>query len=70
MHGGKSLFKPRDVQDAAVDVDAGKTESADLRHAQAVAEHHQEQATVAGLVAAPPGFGILEHPKKYIYFLG
>ncbi len=57
VRGGKAFFKPRHVQNAAFDVHAGKLKPAGLRHAQTVAEHHKEQATVAGLVAVALGRG-------------
>lgn len=45
-----------DVQHAAFAVYLVKLQAACFRHAKAMPEHHQQQATVAGLVAAIPGW--------------
>ena len=57
MRRGESLFEPRHVQHAAFNVHLVELQGASLRHAQAVPEHHQQQATVAGFKAAALGGG-------------
>lgn len=57
VRGGQPALEPGDVQRPALKVQMGQGEAARFRHAQAVAEHQQQQAAVAGLVAAALGGG-------------
>jgi len=60
---GQALFQPSNMEDAALDVHLGQLKAAGLRHAQPMAEHHEQKAPVAGFISGPPGGG-----KKPINF--
>ena len=51
------MLQSCDVQHTALRVHLVEPQPAGLRDAQAVAEHQEQQATVAGLVAAASGRG-------------
>ena len=53
--GRKALFEPGDVQDAAFGVHLGENQAASLGDPEAMPEHEEEKAAVAGFV--PGAFG-------------
>ena len=53
--GGESALEPGDVQHPAFQIHLAKFQPAGFGHAQAMAEHHQEQAAVTQRVGCPFG---------------
>lgn len=53
MCRGQAPFEPHHVQNATFGVHLGEDKAASLGHPQAVAEHEEQKAPVAGLVPGP-----------------
>ncbi len=72
VRGGQPVFEPCDMQDTAFNVHLGQHQAAGFGHAQAVPEHQEQQASVAGRVAGALGGGyeLLDFGGNQVFSLG